>query len=58
MNNISPTQRLADLCVRAALSGILKRVVLSKPTDSKVTKATLSPKAIGNRPCLQLEKMC
>ena len=58
MNNISTTQRLADLCVRAALSGILKRVVLSKPTDSKVTKATLSPKAIGNRPCLQLEKMC
>ena len=58
MTTLSPTERLANLCIRAATCGILKRAVLSKPADSKVTRATLTPKVIGKKPCLQLEKMC
>ncbi|MBE6693228.1 MAG: SAM-dependent methyltransferase [Ruminococcaceae bacterium] len=56
--NGSPKERLATLVVRAAQSGKLKRAVLSKSKDKSVAKATLTPKVIGNRLCLQLEKMC
>lgn len=57
MNN-SPKQRLAELVALAAKAGALKRVVLSKSKDKVVVRATLTPKVINRRDCLQLEKMC
>ena len=46
---------LLSLIRRAAESGVLQKVVLSKPHDSLIKKTVVSPKAIAGREVLQAE---
>ncbi len=53
----TPRATLIRLILDAAASGLLSRVVLSKCRDRAVSRATLTPRAVGGRPVLQLETL-
>ena len=52
---ITPSEQLAALITQAMEKGVLRRVACSKPIESGLTRATLTPRVIGGRPMLQLE---
>lgn len=47
--------RLCELMLEACSKGVLKKAVLSKPTDPNIVKAYATAKVIGGRTVLQLE---
>ena len=53
----TPTQGLVQLILDTTAAGCLSRVVLSKCRDRAVSRATLTPRAVGGRPVLQLETL-
>lgn len=54
-NEISPLDTLLSLLCEAAKQEVLKKAVLSKPTDKTVVKTVLTPRVIGGKLMLQAE---
>lgn len=54
-NTAAQLSALADIIISAANKNLLRKAVLSKPKDKTVTRAVISPRAIGGKPCLQTE---
>ncbi len=52
-NNI--TLRLADLIIRSATVGALKKAVCSKPRNNAILRTVITVRKIGGRPALQAE---
>ncbi len=55
-SNISPEYTLASLLVSAAEKKVLKKAVLSKPSDKSVVRAVITKKIISGKDVLQVEK--
>ena len=55
-SNISPEFTLASLLVSAAEKKVLKKAVLSKPSDKSIVRTVITKKLISGKEALQIEK--
>ena len=54
---LTPMEQMGQLISQSATMGALKKVVFSKPDDEELRRAVMTPRKIGGRMMLQLERL-